>query len=107
MKEKVLGAYLVLDQLLLPMGAYRLRGRGLLLVARGGRVVAEGILVVVVLHGRHVGMLHDSTVGVHSVTGRGRRGLALGIDAHAEVLSVPGVNVCLVMMGRQLLGHSR
>lgn len=67
--------------------------------------MSEGVLVVVVLHRRHVGMLHDSTVGVHGVSW-GRRRLGLRVNTDTEV-SIPGVNVCLVMVCWQFLGHSR
>jgi hypothetical protein len=59
--------------------------------------VAEGVLVMVVLHGGHMRMLHDCTVGVHGVSWRGGRGLALRV-ADAKMLSVPGIDVCLVMV---------
>jgi hypothetical protein len=102
-KESLSGTHLILYQLLLPMRAYRLRGRGLRLVTRWRRIMSEGVLVVVVGHRLHVGMLHDSTVCVHGVSWRCRR-LGLGINPDAK-MSVPGV--CLVMVCWQLLGHSR
>lgn len=54
--------------------------------------MAEGVLVVVVLHGRHMGVLHDTAVCIHGVSWGGGGLLGLGVDADTEV-TIPRVGV--------------